>query len=311
MALLNNVFDKNVSAMAKTLAMILMLTHHLWTAKSVGGGYLLAGQYGKICVGIFMFISGFGLMASYMSGRFRLATRLKRTIFPFWFVMLVALPIVAHWRDLSGTEVLMNAALLSKSINGSWWFMQTYLIFVAAVPLFARSLRRPFVWIPLLAVSLISFQPIGTWIRPYSDDIHYIFHYFPVFFSGMIACKYRLFDRLAGLRLPVMILMTVALFAVRLLLDASVWNIGIIVSLLMWMTVVNTKLNVKARATFTFLGGLAIYMWLIHQFFIDYSIHFDTPIADLLWMYLQTLLAAYIVSKLYGLANKLISKLKR
>lgn len=38
MILSNNAFDKNVSAMAKTLAMILMLIHHLWTVKSVGGG---------------------------------------------------------------------------------------------------------------------------------------------------------------------------------------------------------------------------------------------------------------------------------
>ena len=40
MILSNTAFDKNVSARATTLAMILMLIHHLWTVKSVGGVFV-------------------------------------------------------------------------------------------------------------------------------------------------------------------------------------------------------------------------------------------------------------------------------
>ena len=258
-----------------------------------------------------MFISGFGLLSSYSCGRFKLATRLKRTILPFWFVMLVALPVISHWRDFSCTEILLNASLLSTSINGSWWFMQTYVVFVIAVPLLARSLRLPIVWIPLFVVSLICFQYIGTCIRPFSDGLHYLFHYFPVFYSGMIACKLRLFDRLMALRLPVKLLITVALLAPRWFFGASVWNIGVIIVLIMLMAVVNQKLNAKVRTIYVFLGSLAIYMWLIHQFFIDYSPHMSVPIVDLLWMYMQTLLSAYVVCKLFGMVNKGIRKLKR
>lgn len=60
----------------KTLAFLLMLIHHLWREPVfarfepvVYGNVLLSiGLMSKICVGIFMFLSGYGLMASTISG---------------------------------------------------------------------------------------------------------------------------------------------------------------------------------------------------------------------------------------------------
>ena len=60
----------------KTLAFLLMLIHHLWREPSFArfepvayGNILLSiGLMSKICVGIFMFLSGYGLMASTISG---------------------------------------------------------------------------------------------------------------------------------------------------------------------------------------------------------------------------------------------------
>ena len=88
------------------------------------------------------------------------------------------------------------ACLLTSKMNGSWWFMQTYVIFVICFSLFAKSLHYKMVWIPLLIVSVLCFQPIATDIRKYSDAVHYVLHYFPLFYSGMIARKISLFDLL-------------------------------------------------------------------------------------------------------------------
>lgn len=65
-------FDKNVTSQMKALALLLMLVHHLWKHHemihygplSYSGILEQIGLFGKICVGIFLFLSGYGLMAS-------------------------------------------------------------------------------------------------------------------------------------------------------------------------------------------------------------------------------------------------------
>lgn len=69
-------FDKNVTSQMKTFAFLLMLIHHLWREPDfsrfdpVAYSHILLsiGMMSKICVGIFMFLSGYGLMASTISG---------------------------------------------------------------------------------------------------------------------------------------------------------------------------------------------------------------------------------------------------
>lgn len=69
-------FNKNVTSQMKAIALLLMLVHHLWREPgfvrfepiAYGNILLSIGLMSKICVGIFMFLSGYGLMASSWSG---------------------------------------------------------------------------------------------------------------------------------------------------------------------------------------------------------------------------------------------------
>lgn len=69
-------FNKNVTSQLKVIALLMMLVHHLWRESgfvrfepvSCANMLLSIGLMSKICVGIFMFISGYGLMASSCSG---------------------------------------------------------------------------------------------------------------------------------------------------------------------------------------------------------------------------------------------------
>lgn len=73
-------FNKNVTSQMKAIAFLMMLAHHLWREPEFGlfepvpcaNMLLLIGLLSKICVGIFMFLSGYGLMASSCSGGGRL-----------------------------------------------------------------------------------------------------------------------------------------------------------------------------------------------------------------------------------------------
>ena len=69
-------FNKNVTSQMKAIALLLMLVNHLWREPgfvrfepiAYGNILLSIGLMSKICVGIFMFLSGYGLMASSWSG---------------------------------------------------------------------------------------------------------------------------------------------------------------------------------------------------------------------------------------------------
>ena len=98
-----------------------------------------------------------------------IVNRLKKVLFPFWFIVVLAAPFLLLYDDISWYDVVTDSLLLTSKMNGSWWFMQTYVIFVICFPIFAKSLHYKMVCIPLLIASVLCFQPIATDIRKYSD----------------------------------------------------------------------------------------------------------------------------------------------
>lgn len=302
-------FDKNASNQVKALAMVLMLMHHLWSESRIdmydtafiGGGTLLTiGKFCKLCVGIYMFISGYGLMATYCKGTFKLRNRLEKTLLPFWFIIILAIPLLLYMDSFSLTEILKNAFLVSHSINGAWWFMQTYVFFVLLFPLLAKTFHNKAIYIPLLIVTFVMFQPLAVWIRPQSESLHYAFHYFPLLYAGMFTKEMELLDKLQALSMFNKICITIVLIGLRFTLGWPILNVGLIIVIVLWIMQMQDMLNDKQKNVFNFLGKMSMNMWLIHVFFILYGFHFSNPFVDLLWLYIESLVAAYVVFLVYN-----------
>ena len=316
----NTVFTTSISSQLKAIAMIFMLVHHLWvndvitsayglSEASWGGGYLLRiGALCKICVGIFMFISGYGLMNLYSKGKYNILHSIKKTILPFWFVLLLYVPCISIYRHVSVSEILGNALILSHSINGSWWFLQTYLIFVCLVPLFAYTMRHRCIMITIALVSCIFFQYIGTQIRPFSDGMHYVLHYFPIFYIGMIANKEDLINRLSAIPLWKSIPPLTLIIILRFFAGFSILNVAIIFALLLLLIKCQPAIPTIIKSTMQFLGKMSMNMWYVHMFFITYCFHFTNPLFDLIIVYCESLMAAFIIDRVYESLSKHINK---
>ena len=151
--------------------------------------------------------------------------------------------------------LLMLVHHLSK-MNGSWWFMQTYVIFVICFPIFAKSLHYKMVCIPLLIVSVLCFQPIATDIRKYSDAVHYVLHYFPLFYSGMIARKISLFDLLVEKQWWFKLFLIVVLVVARFATGWNILNIGLIVAMIMILVDVQEYITGRVLKVLNFLGKM-------------------------------------------------------
>lgn len=124
-------------------------------------------------------------------------------------------------------------------------------------------------------------------------------HYFPLLYSGMIARKFFLFDFLAEQRVWCRLFLVVALLVARFVLGWNILNIGLIIVIIMFLIDIPGYLSDKVKRGFDFLGKMSMNMWLIHLFFVNYGFHFRNPFADLAWIYLESLVAAYIIWFVY------------
>ena len=145
-------FDKKVSSQLKAFALVLMIMHHLWHRpyfalfEPIEYGHLLLsiGMMGKICVGMFLFVSGYGLMASYCAAGnvFHIWRRLKKVLLPFWLIVILIAPFLLIIHEVKWFQVVTDAMLLTRNMNGNWWFMQTYVIYVICFPLFVLLQKK-------------------------------------------------------------------------------------------------------------------------------------------------------------------------
>lgn len=196
-------------------------------------------------------------------------------------------------------DVVTDALLITHKMNGSWWFLQTYVIFVVCFSWEKKTFESGWIWIPLLVVSLLVFQPLAALVRPHSECIHYILHHFPLFYAGMVAYRFSVFDRLDNRRWWEKMMLFVVVFVLRLVTGLHILNIGIIMLMIVGLMDIQPYISEKLKRVFAFLGVMSMNMWLIHQFFIDYSWHCSNPLLDLAQLYVVSLVVSWLLTVVY------------
>lgn len=114
----------------------MMIVHHLWAFPARIPGLALSnaevqiGSAAKICVSIFMFLSGYGLYYTFANkGTVRVWHRIKNVYKRFWQVFFIFVPIgfVFLSKPFSIVEFFQNLFCLRFSYNQEWWFLGTYI----------------------------------------------------------------------------------------------------------------------------------------------------------------------------------------
>ncbi len=203
-----SLLDTNV---LKGVALLLLLAHHLFYIQNglyddvhlFGDRYLVQqiGWWCKVCVAIFVFLSGYGLMVKAMKdGGIPSVShfywhRFVKLLMNYWFIWLLFVPISvlvfgrtfaeAYGDHIAPKLVLDLLGVLNcvglYGYNPTWWFYSCIIVLYLSFPLLYRVMHRlPLMVVPIvLAIYFIPFQPI------YSVKI-----YFASFVVGMTMCKY-------------------------------------------------------------------------------------------------------------------------
>lgn len=76
----------NESCLKGLMALLIILSHSAWAGKFTIWGYSLAG-YNYLPVGIFFFLSGFGLFEQYKKGKdFKFLKKAFTLLLPYWIL---------------------------------------------------------------------------------------------------------------------------------------------------------------------------------------------------------------------------------
>lgn len=156
---------KNDTRMAKGLAILGLIMHHLYVQKGaeVHGSPMIwinqdvpliyyLGFLGGICLPIYCFCTGYALFLQF--NHMELKEYLKKTYFRlfkflihFWIICII-FTIVGLFFDQYGEipgniyRFLGNFFLLEHTYNGAWWFASTYMVFILLSPLFLKLVKK-------------------------------------------------------------------------------------------------------------------------------------------------------------------------
>lgn len=244
-------FSKQDTSIAKGVAILMMVLHHTFTfperikvtwfpilgSKLVFGHNLefLIGEFGKLCVSIFVFLTGYGIYKVYERKRtFTIKDSFKRVYHfykGFWVVAFIFIPLGYffvfnryNWYlssfKFDFTHILANILLVSNSFNSEWWFATFYILLLLCVPVVIKLVNTNIKTALVSSVLIVFFyynytmpmnKIINGLLSPISgtygyDVIYYLYSmlllvlkYFLAFVLGMIFSKLNLFKRIDSL----------------------------------------------------------------------------------------------------------------
>ena len=220
-------FTKRETNIAKGIAILLLLFHHLFLAgrfEEYGVKFLFldyaqadhVAVFSKICVGLFAFLSGYGLYLSYSkkdsknktsSGKWMLE-RYVHSFRGFWFILLIAWFILffikrdrigLYFKDSVWVSPLyffldftgLAGIMETPNLIMTYWYMSAVVIFILFVPVFYKSLEKigpvfTAAWVILIPKILVVDLP----------NTRHPYVYVAAMLAGMIFAKYDIFTQI-------------------------------------------------------------------------------------------------------------------
>jgi len=202
--------SKDETLMLKGVALILLLMHHLFYASPelyddiCVAGYGLVHMIGlnsKLCVAVFVFLSGYGLAAGNPADSFKLRLffkhRFTKLFSNFWFIWLVFVPVGFVFFDYTLSSVYGENFQIMKLIaqffglqyffgyhglNATWWFMSCIILLYLLFPVINKLSNNGLI---VTAVFAFAMQFIDI---PYLESICApVRYYLLTFILGVVA----------------------------------------------------------------------------------------------------------------------------
>ncbi|MDX2231967.1 MAG: acyltransferase [Leptolyngbyaceae cyanobacterium bins.349] len=297
-------FTVEKTNIAKGVAICLMFANHLYAfpERLIHGNYYIPfipfwngeffiGNFGGVCVSIFIFLSGYGMFLGFLrSGKTSLQyclEKVKEFYLTYWTYFLIFVPVgliffkeVKLWNSNvfryapDWLTVLLDLSGWTCHYNAEWWFVHMFILLTLFLsPLYIILSNRNPILLCLIAISL--FLAALMLKISYSDNYSFIFWQisFAVgllcarsnFFSCSLFQDFENLQKRKQLALCVVAILTCVLL--RLRFGAKVDFL--LIAGLTYCFVRGIEL-LKLSRIFFYLGKYSFPMWLVHSFFCYY-----------------------------------------
>lgn len=329
--------DKQESKMIAGAAIILMILLHAAGGNAFDTKSLLfnnaaitgAARFGKVCVSLYAFISGYGLWIRHKQGRvgedsssvikriFKIYIAAFKRLFRFYivywpFVILGAFLTIVFEQRFAVTELIKNAVGLGWSYNAAWWYVRYYvvmLLFIYPVSIFTYELllkRLPSAYRAGLAAGLMTVMTIGCFVAGKQITGALCL---TVFLSGEVCAEWDVLDYIRGKKF-----LNIILFAIGLTVRCTYTNesgtlmLDIICVPMMIPAILELCKAVKQIGSLLYAIGVhSTSMWLLHTFLYKYSDWLNRLIPDAIIGWIVIVALAWIIAAVWdGVYEKIM-----
>ena len=227
---MNFSFGKRESQLLKGIAVILMFMHHFWgfpnwrspecsfTYHYIADKCIEAAlaSFGKVCVGIYAFISGYALLHQVLkkTGSISICKKALRFLGHYWFVFLIFLffgalfhepfaPPILFVQQLFGinTGICITGVPLEAIHPVFAWYVSFYVLFLFLSPQLAKLCKHGFLW-DMIIISIVLFgSSLFVGFLPLPPSLTFIKTQFSAFstygqigMTGFLFAKYDVFQ---------------------------------------------------------------------------------------------------------------------
>jgi len=318
-------FDISATNASKGIALMLILWHHLFYQHPEYGIIVFAtAKLAKVCVAMFVVLSGYGLSESVKNKNINLFAfykkRLTKLYLNYWIIAAIFIPIGIIFMDRSLVTVFGNHEYLKLAIqmiglhmftevgygyNATWWFMSLIVALYLLFPFIYKIMQKyPYYFLALafsiMFLSLPYVSLLKPWILPFTLGIYLSnTNGFSVIIEKLKKLGYIRFVVLIALIFLVAIQRSYGFILHGIRID---WFFGILIILLITEIII---LSQKLQIIFSFIGIHSFNIFLFHTFIYyyywkDFIYSFNNPII----MFLVLLLVSIIVSMIIELIKK-------
>ena len=214
-------FDKRSSITIKGIAVLLMVYHHLFIHRSdfvfCFGAFpdivrYKAALFGKICVSVFFFLSGFGInrnrsrVFNFNVEVKKVVKRLRTLFLNYWKVFLLFVPLGFMLGKIrfSAVEFILNFIGWEHSYNIEWWVIRKYTLIVLLSPalswFFSQIKIKQRIFVEVLcgiALLLLCRGALNNeLLSKLWTALDTMLPWILCFFSGYLTAEHRVFERL-------------------------------------------------------------------------------------------------------------------
>ena len=300
-------FEKDDTKIMKAVAIILMLYHHLFAFPDrINYNYIslfkyndktisfFIGDFGKICVAIFLFLGGYGTYCIYKNNTNELIKKKLKSLYKcFLRVFIITIPISVLLHDkqivLEFKEFLYNITGWSTTYNGEWWFIMPYVFLIIMSPILIKIINKytknmyiSFIVLIIYQLLLINYYP-KLLALPVFDKYRltniYVnttrtLYLLSTYVCGMLFAKYKLLDKVKVKLASKFIytIISIIVIGIIFILRRLLWpyDIDLIFAplFIVSMTIIlsNSIFNILNKVLLK-IGKESTNIWLIHSFF--------------------------------------------